>query len=57
MKLDLWGCLVGRADMFMRDWLHLSGKGAAMFADEFSAAVDNGMGSINNSFGSKHCLN
>ena len=24
-KLDLWGCLVGRADMYMRDRLHLSG--------------------------------
>ena len=33
-KLDLWGCFVGRADMFMRDGLHLSGKVAAMFVDE-----------------------
>ena len=32
----------------MRDELHLSGKGAAVFADEFSAAVD---------FCSNHCLN
>ena len=44
-KLDLWGCFVGRADMFMRDWLHLSGKCAAVFADELSAAADSGMGS------------
>ena len=32
--------------MYMRDGLHLSGKGAAVFADELSAAVDSGMGSI-----------
>ena len=56
-KLDLWGCFVGKAGMFIRDGLHLRGKGAAMFADEPSAAVDNGMGSIKNIFGSKHCLN
>ena len=42
--------------MYMRDGLHLSGKGAAVFADELSAAVDSGMGGITNSFGSKHCL-
>ena len=29
--------------MYMKDGLHLSGKGAAMFADELSAAVDSGM--------------
>ena len=45
--------------MYMRDGLHLTGKGAAVFADELSAAVDSGMGSITNIFGSisKHCLN
>ena len=30
----------------MRDGLHLSGKGAAVFADEPSEAVESGMGSI-----------
>ena len=25
--VDLWGCFVGRADMYMRDGLHLSGRG------------------------------
>ena len=35
-KLDLWGCLVGRADMYMRDGLRLSGKGVTVFADELS---------------------
>ena len=32
--------------MYIRHGLHLSGKGAAVFADELSAAVDSGMGSI-----------
>ena len=46
--VDVWGCFVGRADMYMRDGLHLSGKGAAVFADELSAAVDSGMCNIRN---------
>ena len=29
----------------------------AVFADELSAAVDSGMGTMTNIFGSKHCLN
>ena len=37
--VDLWGSFVGRADMYMKDGLHLSGKGAAVFADKLSAAV------------------
>ena len=41
----------------MKDGFHLSGKGAAVFADGLSAAVDSGMGSISNIFGSKHYLN
>ena len=32
-------------------WAHLSGKGAAVFADVLSAAVNSGMGSISNIFG------
>ena len=32
--MDLWGSFVGRADMYMKDGHHLSGKGAAVFADE-----------------------
>ena len=36
--------------MYTRDRLHLSRKGAAMFADELSAAVDSGMSSITNIF-------
>ena len=43
--------------MFTRDGLHLSGKGAAVFAGELSAAVVSGMGSIKNIFCIKLCLN
>ena len=42
---------VGRADMFTRDGVHPSGKGAAVFADEFSVGFDSG---INNIFGSRY---
>ena len=46
--VDLWGSFVGRADMYMKDGLHLSGKGAA---------VDSDLGTMTNIFGSKHSLN
>ena len=55
--VDLWGSFVGRADMYMKDGLHLSGKGAAVFADKLSAAVDSDMGTMTNILGSKHSLN
>ena len=32
--VDLWGSFVGRADMYMKGGLHLSGKGAAVLADK-----------------------
>ena len=55
--VDLWGSFVGRADMYMKDGLHLSGKGAAVLADKLSAAADSDTGTMTNIFGSKHCLN
>ena len=55
--VDLWGSFVGRADMYMKDGLHLSGKAAAVFADKLSAAVDSDLGTMTNIFGSKHSLN
>ena len=55
--VDLWGSFVGRADMYMKERLHLCGKGAAVFADGLATAVDNGMGSITFLFGSRHYLN
>ena len=45
------------SDMYMKDGLHLCGKGAAVFADKFSAAVDSDLGTMTNIFGSKHSLN
>ena len=42
---------------FMRDGIHLSGKDAAVFADELSGKVDSGMGSFKNICGSKHSFN
>ena len=55
--VELWGSFVGRADVYMKDGLHLSGKGAAVFADKLSAAVDSDLGTMTNIFGSKHSLN
>ena len=55
--VDLGGSFVGRADIYMKDGLHLSGKGAAVFADKLSAAVDSDLGTMTNIFGSKHSLN
>ena len=43
--MNLLGCFVGRADMYMSDWLHLSEKGVAVYVDELSAAVNIDMGS------------
>ena len=31
--VDLWGCFVRRAHMYMRGGIHLSGKGAAVLDD------------------------
>ena len=55
--VDLWGSFVGRADMYMKDGLHVSGKGAAVFADGLTAAVDRDIGRITNIFCCKHYLN
>ena len=37
--------------MYMKDGLYLSGKEAAVFADELLAALDSGMGSLKKSLG------
>ena len=47
-KLDLWGSFVGKADVYMKDGLHQSGKEAYVFADELSSAVDSEIGNITN---------
>ena len=42
--VDLWGYSVGKEDMYMRDGLHLSGKGAAVFSENLLRSMDNGTG-------------
>ena len=42
--VDLWGYFVGKEDMYMRDGLHLSGKGAAVFSENLLRSMDNGTG-------------
>ena len=44
--VDLWDSFVGREDMYGRDGLHLSGKGAAVFAEGLSGAVASGLGKV-----------
>ena len=41
--MDLWDSFVGNEDMYVRDDLHLSGKGAAVFAKGLSGAVASGL--------------
>ena len=42
--VDLWGYFVGKEDMYMRDDLHRSGKGAAVFSENLLRSMDNGTG-------------
>ena len=44
--MDLWDSFVGNEDMYVRDGLHLSGKGAAVFAEGLSGAVASGLGKV-----------
>ena len=44
--LDLWDSFVGKKEMYARDGLHLSGKGAAVFAEGLSGAVASGLGKV-----------
>ena len=37
--VDLWDSFVRKEEMTARDGLHLSGRGAAVFAEELSGAV------------------
>ena len=43
---DLWDSFVGKEEMYMRDWMHLIGKGAAVFAEGLSGAVGSGWGKL-----------
>ena len=40
--VDLWNSFVGKKEMYLRDGLHLSGKGTAVFADGLSGAIASG---------------
>ena len=44
--VDLWDSCVGKEDMYLGDGLHLSGKGAAVFAEGLSGAVASGLGKV-----------
>ena len=44
--MDLWDSFVGNEDTYVRDGLHLSGKGAAVFAEGLSGAVASGLGKV-----------
>ena len=42
--VDLWGYFVGKEDMYVRDGLHLSGKGAAVFSENLLRSTNSGTG-------------
>ena len=44
--VDLWDSFVGKEEMYLRDGLHLSGKGAAVFAEGLSGTVASGLGKV-----------
>ena len=44
--VDLWDSFVGKEEMYVRDGLRLSGKGAAVFAEGLSGAVASGLGKV-----------
>ena len=44
--VDLWDSFVGKEEMYASDGLHLSGKGAAVFAEVLLGAVASGLGKV-----------
>ena len=44
--VDLWDSFVGKEGMYVRDGLHQSGKGAAVFAEGLSGSVASGLGKV-----------
>ena len=42
--IDLWGYFVGKEDMYVRDGLHLNGKGAAVFSENLLRSIDSEIG-------------
>ena len=44
--VDMWDSFVGNEELYFRDGLHLSGKGAAVLAEGLSGAVARGLGKV-----------
>ena len=44
--VDMWDIFVGNEELYFRDGLHLSGKGAAVLAEVLSGAVSSGLGKV-----------
>ena len=44
--VDLWDSFAGKEEMYVRDGLHISGMGTAVFAEGLSGAVASGLGKV-----------
>ena len=44
--VDMWDSFVGNEELYFRDGLHLSGKGAAVLAEGRSEVVASGLGKV-----------
>ena len=44
--VDLWESFVGKEEIYARDGLHVSGRGASVFAEGLSGAVTSGLGKV-----------
>ena len=44
--VDMWDIFVGKEELYFRDGLHISGKGAAVLAEGLSGAVVSGLGKV-----------
>ena len=44
--VDMWDSFVGNEELYFRDGLHLSGKGAVVLAEGLSGAVASGLGKV-----------
>ena len=44
--MDWWGNFLGKEEMYARYGLHLSGRGASVFAEGLSGAVASGLGKV-----------
>ena len=44
--VDLWDSFVWKEEMYLRDGVHLSGKGAAVFAEGLTGTVVSSFGKV-----------